>query len=161
MGILRLPIVSCSAICALALSVPTFANAQDCFIRLYPNFNMNYLEVTVDTRALGSNEVLENVAFEVTLNVKGTEKKASFDFTDDDHHFLLAGRVYQRSVAPFSSGIGLHTEIVAGNCAYSRVLSWAKSDTGSAKRRDRQPLRASHPPEPSRVLGKIPPRLWP
>jgi len=36
---------------------------------------VNYLEVTVDTRAIGSNEVLENVSFEVTLDVKGTEKK--------------------------------------------------------------------------------------
>jgi hypothetical protein len=128
---------------------------------LYANDNVNYLEVTVDTRGIRSNEVLENVSFDITLNVKGTDKKASFDFTDNDRRFLWAGRVYQRYVAPFPSGIGLQAWIVAGNCEYSRVLSWAKSDTGRVNRRDRQPIRKSHPPEPSRVLGKVPPRFSP
>src|SRR4029077_3799459 len=45
----RTYILNC-AICALALTVPEFARAQDCFIRLYGNMNANYLEVTVDTR---------------------------------------------------------------------------------------------------------------
>jgi len=148
------------AICALAL-LPQCAKAQDCFIRLYGNNNVNYLEVTVDTRAIGSNEVLEYVSFEVTLDVKGTEKKASFDFTDNDHRFLRSGQAYQRYIAPFPSGIGLQAWIVAGDCQYSRVLSWLKSDTGSPIRLDRKPLRRGHPPDPSRVLGKMPPPFWP
>ncbi len=148
------------AICSLAL-LPEFAEAQDCFIRLYGNMNVNYLEVTVDTRGIGSNEVLENVSFDVTVNVKGTDKKASFDFTNDDHRFLSAGQVYRRYVAPFPSGIGLQAWTVAGNCEYSRVLSWTKSDTGRVNRRDRKPLRNGHPPDPSGVLGKVPPQFWP
>jgi hypothetical protein len=137
------------------------AKAQDCFIRLYGNMNVDYVEVTVDTRSLGSNEILENVSFDVTLDVKGTERKASFDFTDDGHRVLKSGLVYQRYVAPFPYGIGLHAWIVAGNCQYSRVLSWSGSDTGTVARSDRKPLRKGHPPEPSRVLGKLPPRFWP
>jgi hypothetical protein len=39
------------AICSLAL-LPEFVKAQDCFIRLYANDNVNYLEVTVDTRGM-------------------------------------------------------------------------------------------------------------
>ena len=153
-------ILNC-AICTLALTVPEFARTQDCFIRLNGNVNVNYLEVTVDTRDIGSNEVLEDVSFDVTLNVKDTDKRASFDFTDDEHRFLSAGRVYQRYVAPFPSGIGLQAWIVAGDCQYRRVLSWAKSDTGLVNRLDRKPLRKSHPPEPSRVIGKAPPQFWP
>ena len=123
--------------------------------------NVNYLEVTVDTRGIGSNEVLEDVSFDVTLNVKDTDKKASFDFTDNDHRFLSAGQVYQRHVAPFPSGIGLQAWIVEGDCQYRRVLSWAKSDTGVVNRLDRKPLRKSHPHKPSRVIGKVPPQFWP
>jgi len=156
----RTYILNC-AICTLALTVPEFARAQDCFIRLNGNMNVNYLEVTVDTRGIGSNEVLEDVSFDVTLNVRDTDKKTSFDFTDNDHRFLSAGRVYQRYVAPFPSGIGLQAWIVAGDCQYKRVLSWAKSDVGFANRLDRKPLRNSHPPEPSRVIGKVPPQFWP
>jgi hypothetical protein len=141
--------------------VPDFARAQDCFIRLDGNMNVNYLEVTVDTRGMGSNEVLEDVSFDVTLNVKGTDRKASFDFTDNDYRFLSAGRAYQRYVAPFPSGIGLQAWIVSGDCQYRRVLSWAKSDTGLVNRVDRKPLRNSHPPERSIVIGKVPPQLWP
>jgi hypothetical protein len=156
LGILRFGFV-----CALLVTLTEFAKAQDCFIRLYGNNNVNYLEVTVDTRGLEPNEILENVSFEITLNVKGTDQKASFDFTDDEHRFLKGGLVYQRYVAPFPSGIGLQTWIVAGDCEYSKMLSWSKSDTGRTTRRDRKALRNGHPPDPSRMLGKVPPRFWP
>jgi hypothetical protein len=160
--LLRTCILNCSAICAFALTVPECARAQDCFVRIY-GYNPDYLEVTVDTRGIGSDVFLENVSFDVTLRIKGTDKKATFDFTDNDHRSLWAGRVYQRYVPPFPSGIGLQVEIVGGNCEYSKVLSWAKSDSimGRANNRERKPLRRSHPPAPERVLGKVPPRSWP
>jgi hypothetical protein len=155
-------ILNCSAICALILTVPEFARAQDCYTRIDGN-NPDYLEVTVDTHGIGSNVFLENVSFDVTLRIKGTDKKATFDFTDNDHRSLWAGRVYQRYVPPFPSGIGLQVEIVGGKCEYSKVLSRAKSDSimGRANNRERKPLRRSHPPKSGKVLGKVPPRFWP
>jgi len=150
-----------SAICALVLTVPEFGRAQDCFTRIDGN-NPDYLEVTVDTHGIGSNVILENVSFDVTFRVRGTDKKTSYDFTDDDHRSLWAGQVYRRYVSvPFPSGIGLQVQIVAGNFEYSKVLSWAKSDTRRANSREHKPIRESHPPEPGRVLGKVPPRFWP
>src|ERR1700730_7890567 len=91
-------------ICALALTIPECARAQDCYVRIY-GYNDDYLEATVDTRSMGSDQFLENVSFEVTLRMKGTDKKATFDFTDTDNRSLRAGRVYQRYIAPFPSGI--------------------------------------------------------
>jgi hypothetical protein len=148
-------ILNC-AICILPFIVPECTRAQDCYVRIY-GYNDDYLEATVDTRGMGSNLFLENVAFEVTLNIKGTDKKAIFDFTDD-HHPLWAGQVYQRYVAPFPSGIPIQVEVGAGSCEYSKVLSWAKSDSlmGRANNRERKPLRSNHPPAPGRVLGKVP-----
>jgi hypothetical protein len=151
-----------SVVCALVLTVgPEFARAQDCYVRGYV-YNNNYLEATVDTRGMGSNLFLENVSFEVTLRIKGTDKKAIFDFTDTDHRSLWAGRVYQRYVAPFPSGIPIQVEVGAGSCEYSKVLSWAKSASlmGVANNRERKLLRSNHPPAPGRVLGKVPPRSW-
>jgi len=151
-----------SSICALVLTaVPEFARAQDCYVRIY-GYNDDYLEATVDTRDTGSNLFLENVSFEVTLRIKGTDKKATFDFTDNDHRSLWAGRVYQRYIAPFPSGIPLQVEVGAGSCEYTKVPSWAKSDSlmGGANNRERKPLRSNHPPAPGRVLGKVPPRTW-
>jgi hypothetical protein len=150
-----------SVMCALALTVPEFARAQDCYVRIY-GYNDDYLEATVDTRAMGSNLFLENVSFEVTLRIKGTDKKAIFDFTDTDHRSLWAGLVYQRYIAPFPSGIPIQVEVGAGSCEYSKVLSWAKSDsfTGRANNRERKLLRSNHPPAPGRVLGRVPPRSW-
>jgi len=149
------------AVCALVLTVPEFARPQDGYTRVYGN-NPDYLEVTVDTHGIGSNIVLENVSFDITFRVKGTDKKTSYDFTDGDHRFLLPGQVYQRYIAfPFPSGMGLQVQIDAGTVQYSKVLSWAKSDTGGANTRERKPIRKSHPPEPGRILGKVPPRFWP
>jgi hypothetical protein len=150
------------AICALVLlGVPQYARAQDCYVRIYP-YNDDYLEATVDTRSMGPNLFLENVSFEVTLRIKGTDKKATFDFTDADHRSLWAGQVYQRAIAPFPSGIPIQVEVGEGSCEYSRVLSWAKSDSfmGGANNRERKLLRSNHPPAPGRVLGKVPPRAW-
>jgi hypothetical protein len=111
---------------------------------------------------MGSNLFLENVSFEVTLRVKGTDKKATFDFTDTDHRSLWAGQVYQRYIAPFPSGIPIQVEVGEGSCEYSKVLSWAKSDSfvGRANNRERKLLRSNHPPAPGRVLGRVPPRSW-
>jgi len=149
------------AICTLALTVPECARAQDCYVRIY-GYNDDYLEATVDTRSMGSSLFLENVSFEVTLSIKWTDKKAIFDFTDSDHRSLWAGRVYQRYVAPFPSGIPIQVEVGAGSCEYSKVLAWAKSDSlvSRANNRERKPLRRNHPPAPGRVLGKVPPRSW-
>jgi len=112
---------------------------------------------------MGSNLFLENVSFEVTLIIKGTDQKAVFDFTDTDHRSLWSGRVYQRYIAPFPSGIPLQVEVGAGSCEYSNVLSWAKSASflGGANKRERKLLRSNHPPAPGRVLGRVPPRSWP
>jgi hypothetical protein len=150
------------AICALVLTVvPECARAQDCYVGIY-GYNHDYLAATVDTRPMGSNLFLENVSFEVTLRIKGTDKKAIFDFTDNNHRSLWAGRVYQRYIAPFPSGIPLQVEVGAGSCEYSKVLSWAKSVSlmGGANNRERKLLRSNHPPAPGRVLGKVPPRSW-
>ena len=151
-----------SVTCALVRTVvPEFARAQDCYVRIY-RYNDDYLEATVDTRGMGSNLFLENVSFEVTLRMNGTDKKATFDFTDNDHRSLWAGRVYQRYIAPFPSGIPLQVEVGAGSCEYSKVLSWTKSASlmGGANNRERKLLRSNHPPAPGRVLGKVPPRSW-
>ncbi len=67
---MRTCIVNCSAICALALTVPEFARAQDCYVRIY-GYNDDYLEATVDTRSMESSLFLENVSFEVTLRIEG------------------------------------------------------------------------------------------
>lgn len=94
------------AICTLVLTiVPEFAGAQDCHVRIY-SYNDDYLEATVDTRARGSNLVLENVSFEVNLRIKEKDQKVAFDFTNADL------------------------------------------------------LRSNHPPDPGRVVGKVPPRSW-
>jgi hypothetical protein len=153
-------ILSC-AICTLALTVPECARAQDCYVGIY-GYNHDYLAATVDTRGMGSNLFLENVSFEVTLHIKGTGQKAVFEFTDTDHRSLWSGRVYQGYIAPFPSGIPLQVEVGPGSCEYSRVLSWAKSDSlmSRANNREREPLRSNHPPAPGRVLGKVPPRSW-
>lgn len=151
-----------SALCALVLTgAPDFARAQDCYVRIY-GYNDDYLEATVDTRAIGSNLLLENVSFEVTLRIKGTDKKATFDFTDTDHRSLRAGQMYQRYIAPFPSGIPVQVEVGEGSCEYSKVLPWAKSDSfmGGANNRERKSLRSNHPPAPGRVLGRVPPRSW-
>jgi hypothetical protein len=151
-----------SAISALVLTVPDFARAAGCFVRVYGN-NPDYLEVTVDTHGMGPIAVLANVSFDVTFLLRRTDTKTSYDFTDDSHRFLEAGQVYRRYVPlPYPSGIGLQIEIVAGNCEYSKVLLWEKSDTPRANSRERRPIRNSHPPpDPAIVLGKVPPRFWP
>lgn len=149
-----------AALCALVVAfVPDSARAQDCYVRIYGN-NHDYLAATVDTRNMGSNLFLENVSFEVTLRINETDKKATFSFTDTDHRSLWTGLVYQRYIAPFPSGIPIQVEVGQGSCEYSRVVSWAKSDSlmGGANNRERKLLRSNHPPAPGRVLGKIPPR---
>ncbi len=155
-------ILRSSALCALILTVPELARAEGCFARIYGN-NPDYLEVTVDTHSMGPIVVLANVSFDVTFLLRRTATKTSYEFTDDGDRFLEAGQVYRRYVAlPFPSGIGLQVEIVAGNCAYSKVLLWEKSDTAKTNNRERKPMRKSHPPpDPARVLGKVPPRFWP
>src|SRR5882762_5058174 len=161
-GLLRTCLPRFSAICALVLTVPNFARAEGCFVRIYGN-NPDYLEVTVDTHGVGPIVVLANVSFDVTFLLRRTDTKTSYDFTDDDHRFLEAGQVYRRYVPlPYPSGIGLQIEIVAGNCEYSKVLLWEKSDTTKTNSRERKPTRKSHPPpDPATVLGKVPPRFWP
>jgi|SRR5882762_366285 len=151
-----------TAICALVITVTNFARAEACFVRVYGN-NPGYLEVTVDTHGMGPIVVLANVSFDVTFLFRRTDTKTSYDFTDDDHRFLEAGRVYRRYVPlPFPSGVGLQVEIVAGDCEYSKVLLWEKSDTARTNSRERKPIRKSHPPpDPATVLGKVPPRFWP
>jgi hypothetical protein len=141
-GLLRKCILGCCAACALVLTVPEPARAQDCYVGIY-GYNHDYLAATVDTRAMGSNLFLENVSFEVTLRIKGTDQKAVFEFTDNDHRSLWSGRVYQRYIAPFPSGIPLQVEVGPGSCEYSRVLSWEKSNSlvNSANNRERKPLR--------------------
>ena len=159
---MRTCILRFSAVCALVLTVPSVARAGGCFVRVYGN-NPDYLEVTVDTRGVGPIVVLANVSFDVTFLLRRTETKTSYDFTDDDHRFLEPEQVYRRYVPlPFPSGSGLQVEIVAGNCEYSKVLLWEKSDTARTNSRERRPIRNSHPPpDPARVLGKVPPRFWP
>ena len=76
-----------SAISALVLTVPNFAGAGGCFVRVYGN-NPDYLEVTVDTHGVGPIVVLANVSFDVTFLLRRTDTKTSYDFTDDDHRFL-------------------------------------------------------------------------
>jgi hypothetical protein len=152
-------ILNCSAICALVLTVPEFARAQDCFTRIDVN-NPDYLEVTVDTHGIGSNVFLENVSFDITFRVRGTDKKTSYDFTGDDLRSLAAEQVYRRYLH-LPSGIGLQVQIVAGNFEYSKVVSGAKSDAGTPNSRERKPIRRSHPPEPGKVVGDVPPRFWP
>ena len=150
-----------TAMCALAPTVgPELARAQDCYVRIA--YNDDYLEATVDTRNMGPDLFLENVSFEVTLRIKGTDKKATFDFTDTDHRSLSAGQVYQRYIAPLPSGIPIQVEVGAGSCEYSKVLSWAKSDSliSGANNREHKLLRSNHPPDPGRVLGRVPPRSW-
>jgi len=148
-------------ICTLALAVPECARSQDCYVGIY-GYNHDYLAATADTRAMGANLFLENVSFEITLRIKGTDKKAIFDFTDTDHRSLCAGQVYQRYIAPFPSGIPIQVEVGEGSCEYRKVLPWAKSDSlmGGANNRERKVLRSNHPPAPGRVLGKVPPRAW-
>jgi len=151
-----------SVTCALVLTVvPEFGRAQDCYVGIY-GYNHDYVAATVDTRDMGSNLFLENVSFEVTLRMKGTDQKVTFEFTDTVHRSLWAGRVYQRYIAPFPSGIPLQVEVGAGSCEYSKVLSWTKSASlmGGANNRERKLLRSNHPPAPGRVLGKVPPRSW-
>jgi hypothetical protein len=159
--LLRKCILGCCAACALVLTVPEPARAQDCYVGIY-GYNHDYLAATVDTRAKESNLLLENVSCEVTLRIKGTDQKAVFEFTDNDHRSLWSGRVYQRHIAPFPSGIPLPVEVGPGSCEYSRVLSWEKSNSlvNSANNRERKPLRSNHPAAPGTVLGKVPSRSW-